>query len=140
VEFLSTLIQVSHKLHGILRLSLVLLLLLSSVSEFSKAGGAVASALTFNALVMVGVAAHEVNGGEREGVLARVAVFGVEVLGFGFQVSDLLLHLVNALDVFFDLLIGLANHSVLHFQATQQIFLYNSEFKIGLALEDFEHQ
>jgi len=63
-----------------------------------------AFAFTLDAIVVIGVAAHKVNGGKGEFLFALSAFFGTESFGLSTDLNNLRLHLVDFRHVFIDLL------------------------------------
>ena len=126
---------------SVFRLNVVLILLVSDVFEFVVAFGAVSlPGVAINALIMIGVSTHEVDGWKSQWVVAAIAVFRVEVFGLGSQVSDFFAFLPDYLHVIFDLAFVLAENTVLNIKTVEKVLLDDLEFEVGFALEDFQHE
>lgn len=122
-------------------LNVILLLLVSDVFEFVVAFSAVSLArITVNALIMIGVTTHEVDGGQTQLIVAAIALFRVEIFGLSFQVSDFFALLADCLHVIFDYIFVLAEDAVLNLETIEEVLLDDLEFEVGLALEDFQHK
>lgn len=141
MELFGVSIQVSLELLSVFGLNVILLLLVSDVFELVVAFGAVSFAgITVNALVMIGVTTHKVNGWKAQLVVAAVALFGVEVFGLSSQVSDFFALFADYLHVVLDLVLVLAENAVLDLETIEEVLLDNLKFEVGLALEDFQHE
>lgn len=119
-------------------LNVILILLVSDVFEFVVTFDAVSLArVAVNALVVIGVSAHKVNGWKTQLVVAAIAFFRVEVFGTGSQVSDFFTLLTDYIHVVFDLAFVLSEDAVLNIETIKKVLLDNLEFEVGFALEDF---
>lgn len=100
----------------VLRALFVALLALDDVPHVESALAALT--LASETVFVEGVAAHEVDGGEGETVLAVGAVVGQEGLGCCFEFFELAAALVGFLDVLSDDLLVLLDVEMVFFQST----------------------
>jgi hypothetical protein len=95
-------------------------------------------ALTLDAIIMIGVAAHKVNGWQCELLLALSALLGAECLGLSAYLDDLRLHLRDGLHVLVDLLLGLLDDLILLFYALEEVGAEDLELQVLPRLHDLQ--
>lgn len=141
LELLGVAAQIAVELLRILGLLVILLLLVDHFLELAEANRAVSlAAVALDALVVEGVAAHEHDDGQGDGVLAALAILWVEVLRLSFQFLNLLAHCLNLLHVLIYLLAVLADHAVLHLKSIDEVVLDDAELELWLVLQNLEDE
>ena len=89
---------------------------------------------------MKSVSTHEMNGGQRQLILAVSALFGAKQASLRPNLNYLSLHFANLLHVLIYLLLALLNNLVLLFQPGEQILSQNLEFKFLLCLDNLKYE
>ena len=124
MELLGVTFQISEELLRLPGLEIVLLLLLDDVFEIVVTNLAVSlSRVGINALVVVGVTTHEMDGWQRERLLASWAFLLVEVLSLSLQFVNFISHSLNFLHVRVNSFVIFSYDSILNFKSVQQVFL-----------------